>query len=176
MTEDGLWAALAYFLDAVVPEAEAAGVRLAMHPDDPPLRIVRGVPRVMSSVDGFRRLLRLHPSPANAITLCQGNFALMTDDLVSVIEEFGARDSIAFVHFRDVRGTADAFAETFHDDGQTDLRACLRAYAAAGVSAAMRPDHVPTMAGESNEIPGYGTLGRLFALGYIRGLQDALDR
>lgn len=174
VTEEHLWDALAYFLAAVVPEAEAAGVRLAMHPDDPPLPVVRGVPRIMSSLDGFRRLLALHPSPANAITLCQGNFALMTDRLPAVIDEFGRRDAIAFVHFRDVRGTAHEFVETFHDDGQTDLRACLEAYDAVGFEGAMRPDHVPTMAGESNDLPGYGTLGRLFALGYIRGLQRSL--
>lgn len=176
VTADQLWGALRYFLDAVVPEAEAAGVQLAMHPDDPPRAVVRGVPRIMSSVEGFRRLLDLHPSPANAITLCQGNFALMTDDLPGVIREFGARDRIGFVHFRDVAGTADAFVETFHDDGPTDMPACLDAYESVGFRGALRPDHVPTMAGEANDMPGYGTLGRLFALGYIRGLQEARAR
>lgn len=176
LTAAQLWDALQYFLDAVVPEAEAAGVQLAMHPDDPPRSEVRGVPRIMSSVDGFRRLLDLHPSPANAITLCQGNFALMTDDLPAVIREFGDRDRIGFVHFRDVAGTADSFVETFHDDGPTDMAACLEAYEMTGFRGALRPDHVPTMAGETNDMPGYGTLGRLFAVGYIRGLQDARSR
>lgn len=176
VTADQLWDALGYFLEAVVPEAEAAGVRLAMHPDDPPRSVVRGVPRIMSSVEGFRRLLDLHPSPANAITLCQGNFALMTDDLPAVIREFGARDRIGFVHFRDVAGTADDFVETFHDDGPTDMLACLEEYARLGFDGALRPDHVPTMAGELNDMPGYGELGRLFALGYIRGLQEAAVR
>jgi len=166
-----MWSALSYFLAAIVPVAERAGVRLALHPDDPPMPVVRGVPRIMSSVDSFRRLLELHPSPANAITLCQGNFALMTDDLPSLIAEFGARDAIAFVHLRDVRGTASDFEETFHDDGPTDLAACIRAYGAVGFEGPVRPDHVPTMHGEDNSLPGYGTLGRLFALGYIRGLQ-----
>ena len=173
VSPDQLWSALGYFLDAVVPEAEAAGVRLAMHPDDPPIPVVRGLPRIMSSVDGFRRLVDLHPSPANAITLCQGNFALMTDDLPAVIREFGGRDRVAFVHFRDVRGVAGEFVETFHDDGQTDLLACIKEYDTVGFTGSVRPDHVPTMAGESNEMPGYGTLGRLFALGYIKGLQRA---
>lgn len=79
ITEEQLWDGLAYFLDAVVPEAEQAGVRLALHPDDPPRTSSRGVPRIIRSVDAFRRVLDLHPSPANAITLCQGNVALMTD-------------------------------------------------------------------------------------------------
>jgi mannonate dehydratase len=172
--DDQLWEALAYFLAAVVPEAESAGVRLAMHPDDPPLSSVRGIPRIMSSLDGFRRLLSMAASPANALTLCQGNFALMTPDLPAVIREFGSRGVIAFVHFRDVRGTAGDFVETFHDDGPTDMAACLRAYDEVGFTGPIRPDHVPTMYGESNAAPGYETLGRLFALGYIRGLQDML--
>jgi mannonate dehydratase len=169
-SEEQLWTALKYFLDAVVPVAEAAGVRLGMHPDDPPLKAMRGMPRIMNSIENYRRLLDLYPSKANGITLCQGNFALMTDDLPSVIREFGARDAIAFVHFRDIVGDATDFEETFHDAGQNDLPACIAAYKDVGFDGPMRPDHVPTMYGEANERPAYETLGRLFALGYIRGL------
>lgn len=174
VTEEQLWSGLQYFLDAVIPEAEEAGVRLGMHPDDPPRAIGRNVPHIMRSPDAYRRLMALKPSPSNAITFCQGNFALMGEDLPTLIREFGARDQIAFVHFRDVRGTADDFVETFHDEGQTDLPECMRAYAEIGFSGPMRPDHVPTMEGESNERPAYGTLGRLFAIGYIRGLEHAV--
>ena len=169
---DQLWSALEYFLHAVLPEAESAGVRLALHPDDPPLPVVRHVPRIMSSVNAYRRLRLISDSASNAITFCQGNFALMTDDLPTTIREFG--DSIAFIHFRDLRGTASEFVETFHDDGQTDMAECLRAYREIGFSGPLRADHVPTMAGETNDRPGYGVLGRLFALGYIRGLQHAV--
>ncbi len=178
VTADEMWAALQYFLDAVVPEAERAGVRLAMHPDDPPQQVDRGVPRIMSSVAGFRRLFDLYPSDSNGTTLCQGNFALMPEimsgetSIPEVIREFGVA-KIPFVHFRDVRGTVDDFQETFHDDGQTDLPECLRAYHEIGFEGAMRPDHVPTLAGESNDRPGYEYLGRLFAIGYIRGLEQA---
>ncbi|MCU1413081.1 MAG: Mannonate dehydratase [Microbacteriaceae bacterium] len=176
VTADQLWSGFGYFLDAVLPEAEKAGVRLALHPDDPPAPVVRGMPRIMSSVDSYRRVLAHSASPSNAITLCQGNFAMMTDDLPGVIREFGSADRVAFVHFRDVVGTADDFVETFHDAGQTDLAACMQAYYDVGFSGPIRPDHVPTMAGESNERPGYATLGRLFALGYIRGLEDSISR
>jgi len=169
-TPEQLWDALQYFLDAVMPEAEAANVRLGMHPDDPPLQEMRGMPRIMNSIENYRRLLDLYPSKSNGITLCQGNFALMTDDLPSVIREFGARDAIAFVHFRDIVGDATDFEETFHDAGQNDLPACIEAYKEIGFHGPMRPDHVPTMYGETNEHPAYETLGRLFALGYIRGL------
>lgn len=171
VTDEQLWDSLEYFLDAVIPVAEDAGVRLGLHPDDPPLPATRGVPRIMRSLDAFRRVLDLHPSPANGVTLCQGNFALMTDDLPSWIRELGERDAIQFVHFRDVRGDASSFVETFHDDGQTDLAACMRAYEEVGFDGPLRPDHVPTMAGEPNVRPGYETLGRIFALGYIRGLE-----
>ncbi|MEI6220148.1 MAG: mannonate dehydratase [Actinomycetes bacterium] len=173
-SQEQLWDALKYFLDAVIPEAEAANVRLGMHPDDPPLREMRGMPRVMNSIENYRRLLDLYPSRSNGITLCQGNFALMTDDLPSVIREFGARDAIAFVHFRDIVGDATDFEEAFHDAGQNDLPACIAAYKEVGFDGPMRPDHVPTMYGETNERPAYETLGRLFAPGYIRGLIHAL--
>jgi mannonate dehydratase len=178
VTRDQMWAALQYFLDAVVPEAEAAGVRLAMHPDDPPQQEDRNLPRIMSSVAAFRRLLSLHPSEYNGITFCQGNFALMpevidgTTSIPELIREFGT-DNIPFVHFRDVKGTVDYFQETFHDAGQTDMPACMDAYYDIGFAGAMRPDHVPTLAGEPNNRPGYETLGRLFAIGYIRGLEQS---
>ncbi|MCW2781406.1 MAG: Mannonate dehydratase [Marmoricola sp.] len=174
VTEDQLWDALGYFLDAVIPVAEQAGVRLAMHPDDPPRAQHRKVPRIMRSPDAYRRLMDLKPSHSNAITFCQGNWSLMGEELPPLIREFGGRDQIAFVHFRDVRGDVEDFEETFHDEGKTDLVECMRAYAEVGFAGPMRPDHVPTMAGENNEQPGYGVLGRLFALGYIRGLEQAV--
>ncbi|HEY8741114.1 MAG TPA: mannonate dehydratase [Candidatus Dormibacteraeota bacterium] len=171
---DQLWEGLEYFLRAVVPVAEEAGVKLAMHPDDPPLQRVRGVPRIMGSVQAFQRLIDLVPSPANGVTLCQGNFALMTEDLPDAIRTLGPH--IHFVHFRDVRGTAENFVETFHDDGQTDLLACMEAYRDIGFEGVLRPDHVPTLSSESNDRPGYAVLGRLHALGYINGLREATYR
>jgi len=173
ITEEQLWDGLKYFLDAVIPVAEESGVRLGLHPDDPPRASVRNVPRIMRSPAAYRRLLSLNPSPSNGITFCQGNFALMGEDLPTLIREFGGLDRIVFVHFRDVRGTPDDFVETFHDEGQTDLVECMRAYAELGYSGPMRPDHVPTMYGEPNDRPAYGVLGRLFAMGYIRGLAQS---
>lgn len=178
VTAEAMWSALEYFLDAVVPEAEKAGVRLALHPDDPPQSIDRGVPRIMSSVADFRRMLALSPSEYSGVTFCQGNFALMPEivsgetSIPDVIREFGV-GRIPFVHFRDVQGTVEEFHETFHDAGQTDMPACLEAYHDIGFAGAMRPDHVPTLEGESNDAPGYEMLGRLFAIGYIRGLEHA---
>jgi mannonate dehydratase len=174
--EEQLWTNLEYFLKRVLPVAEKAGVKLAMHPDDPPLSPIRGVARIMRSVENFQRLVDLVPSPANGITLCQGNFTLMTDDLPGVIRKFGKQKKIFFVHFRDVRGTPEKYVETFHDDGKTDMVACMRAYRDIGFDGVCRPDHVPTMEGDRNDNPSYSTIGRLFAIGYIKGIQDAVYR
>jgi len=172
ISEDELWLNLDYFLKKVVPVAERFGVKLAMHPDDPPLSPIRGVGRIMRSVENFQRLLDLYPSPMNGITLCQGNFTLMTDDLPSVIRHFGKK--IFFVHFRDVKGTPSRFEETWHDAGKTDMLACMRTYRDIDFDGVLRPDHVPTVEGDSNEHAGYSAFGRLYAIGYIRGLRQAV--
>lgn len=174
VTEEELWVNLKYFLECVLPVAEGANVKLAMHPDDPPLSPIRGLGRIMRSVENFQRLIELVPSSMNGIALCQGNFTLMTDDLPAVIQRFGQQGKIFFVHFRDVRGTPEKFVETFHDDGQTDLLACMRAYRDVGFEGVCRPDHVPTMEGDSNDHPSYSSIGRLFAIGYIKGLRQAV--
>jgi mannonate dehydratase len=170
--EDELWINLEYFLKRVLPVAEKAGVRISMHPDDPPLSPIRGVGRIMRSIDNFQRLLDLAPSLMNTITLCQGNFTLMTDDLPAAIRKFGRK--ISFVHFRDVKGTPKKFEETWHDAGKTDMLACMRAYRDIGIDGVLRPDHVPTVEGDSNEHAGYSSFGRLYAIGYIRGLHQAV--
>lgn len=176
VSEEQLWENLEYFLDKVIPVAEEANVKLAMHPDDPPLSPIRGLGRIMRSVENFQRLIDMYPSPVNGITLCQGNFTLMTDDLPSVIRKFGAQEKIFFVHLRDVRGTPDKFVETFHDDGQSDMLACIQAYKDIGFSGIARPDHVPTMDGDNNDSAGYSSIGRLYAIGYLKGLMEATYR
>jgi mannonate dehydratase len=167
-----LWESLRWFLERACPVAEEAGVTLALHPDDPPLSPIRGIARIMSSVDAFERLVELNPSPANALTLCQGNFALMTDDLPGTIRRLGSR--IAFAHFRDVRGTPERFVETFHDDGPTDMLGCMRAYRDVGFTGVLRSDHVPTIEGDQAAVAGYSHNARLHAIGYLAGLNAAL--
>jgi mannonate dehydratase len=174
ISEEELWTNLEYFLRRVRPVAEKAGVKLAMHPDDPPISPIRGVGRIMRSIDNYQRLLDLVPSPVNGITFCQGNFTLMTDDLPAVIRHFGRQGRIAFGHFRDVRGTRERFVETFHDDGQTDMYACMKAWHEIGFDGVLRPDHVPTLEGDLNDNPAYSNLARLHALGYMTGLREAV--
>ncbi len=172
--EEKLWETLEYFLNKVIPVAEEANVKLAMHPDDPPLSPIRGLGRIMRSVDNYQRLLDLAPSPVNGITLCQGNFTMMTDDLPNVIRYFGEQEKIFFVHMRDVKGTPDDFVETFHDEGKTNMVACMQAYKDIGFDGVLRPDHVPTMEGDSNDNAGYSAIGRLFAIGYLKGIREAV--
>jgi mannonate dehydratase len=174
ISEDELWTNLQYFLQKVLPVAEKAGVKLAMHPDDPPISPIRGVSRIMRSVENYQRLLDMAPSPMNGITMCQGNFTLMTDDLPSVIRKFGQQGKIFFVHFRDVSGTPEKFEETWHDAGKTNMLECLKAYRDIDFNGVLRPDHVPTVEGDSNDNAGYSAFGRLYAIGYIRGLREAV--
>ena len=134
--EAALWDNLHYFLSRVLPVAERAGVKLSMHPDDPPLSPIRGVGRIMRSIDNYRRLMDMFDSPMNTITLCQGNFTLMTDDLPGEIRRFG--DKISFIHFRDVAGVPTRFSETWHDAGKTDMHACMQAYRDIGFDGVMR--------------------------------------
>lgn len=168
---DALWSNLERMLAELLPVAERGGVTLAMHPDDPPLPEFAGKARIMNSVESFERLVRLSPSRHNAICFCQGTFAAMGADIPATIRRLGPR--IRYVHFRDVRGRADRFAETFHDNGPTDMVAAMRAYREIGFTGPMRPDHVPQLDGEESGEPGYTMMGRLFAFGYMRGLMQA---
>ena len=159
-----------YFIDLVLPVSEACKVKLALHPDDPPVPSLQGVSRIFRNVENFDKALELYPSDYNGITFCQGSFAAMNEDIPSLIRHFGRK--IFFVHFRDIRGDADAFEETFHDEGLTDLKACMRAYKEIGFDGVIRTDHAPVMAGESGENPAYEMLGHIFATGYLKGLLE----
>jgi mannonate dehydratase len=100
----------------------------------------------------------------------------MNVDIPAAIRHFGGQKQIHFVHFRDIKGTPDNFVETFHDNGPTDMVEAIRAYRDVGYTGPMRVDHVPTMAGEENIQPGYEEMGRLYAIGYTKGLMEAVDK
>ena len=171
--DERMWEHLEYFLKRVVPAAEGAGVKLAMHPDDPPISL-RGQARIMRSVENFDRMLDIVDSPCNGITLCQGCFAEMGTDIPETIRHFG--DKIHFVHFRDVAGAVPNFRETFHDNGKTDMHAAMAAYRDIGYGGVMRPDHAPFLegAGDEGDPSGYSMLGKVFAVGYMRGLIESV--
>ncbi|RAV11111.1 mannonate dehydratase [Paenibacillus contaminans] len=172
ISEDRLWSGLEYFLKRVVPVAEEAGVKLALHPDDPPLSPIRGISRIITSADALKQAIDLVPSDYSGITFCQGTLSTAGENIPEQIRRFGKLDKIFFVHFRDVRGTPEKFIETFHDDGQTDMFEAMKTYCEIGFDGPVRVDHVPTMEGERNDEPGYESLGRLFAVGYLKGLLE----
>lgn len=174
ITENELWEGIQEFLERTVPVAEEAGVKMALHPDDPPLPSVKGVPRIVSSVEAYDRILDIYPSDNHGVNFCQGCFTLMDIDIPETIRHFG--DKIKFVHFRDVSGDARKFRETWHDNGPHDMLEAMKAYHDIGFHGPIRPDHVPTMAGEKNEHPGYEIKGRLFAVGYMKGLIECVEK
>lgn len=172
--EDTLWSNLTYFLKAVVPQCEKYGVKIALHPDDPPLKKFGNLSRILISKDNIQKALDLVPSPNLGITMCQANFVAMGENVYECIKHFGKQNKIFFVHFRDIAGTLESFHETFHDNGQTDMVRALKCYRDVEFDGPIRIDHVPTMAGEANDKPGYETIGRLYAIGYLRGLAEAI--
>lgn len=173
VSEEQLWENLQYFLEKIVPVAESAQVKLALHPDDPPITPIRGVSRILTSAAALQRAIDLVPSAYSGITMCQGTLATAGEDIPEVIRQFAGQKKLFFVHFRDVRGTPRKFEETFHDDGKTDMLEAMKTYYEVGFDGPARPDHVPTMEGEDNSNPGYELLGRLYGIGYISGLMEA---
>ncbi len=168
-----LWENLGYFLTAVVPAAEEAGVRLAIHPDDPPWPVF-GLPRIVVDSSSLRRLVSVVDSPSNGICLCSGSFgALPENDIPTMIREFASR--IAFAHIRNIRITGPrSFEESAHwsGSGSLDITAIVRAYAEIGFRGPVRPDHGRMIWGEEGR-PGYGLYDRALGSQYILGLMDA---
>jgi len=177
---DAIWTNLEQFLRLVVPAAERAGVTIALHPDDPPVPMLRGVARVLISGSAMERACALVPSRALGITFCQGSLAVAGEDLGALARRLAPL--IRFIHVRDLRGNASRFEETFPDEGMTDMAALFRAYAEAGIDVPIRPDHAPTMAGDSvGVLPasgggmavGYEATGMVYTVGWMRGLLRA---
>jgi mannonate dehydratase len=169
ITEDELWDNYTYFIKAVIPHAEKHGIKLALHPDDPPVPKLGGVARIMISYENFQRALNVVQSDSLGVTMCQANFQVMGEDLYKIVPEW--KDKIFFVHFRNTTGHPNQFRETFHDNGDIKMGEMLKLYQQCGINVPIRVDHVPTMAGE-NDTTGYSALGRLFAIGYLKGLLE----
>lgn len=172
LTKEQVWDNYKWFIDNVMDAAEEAGVRMGLHPDDPPVECVEGIDRVFISPEAIDKALSLSDSPSHGITFCQGTYKTMGADVPSLIRRW--KNRIIFVHIRDVAGTKDCFHETFHDNGPTDMPSVLSVYKEVGFDGIIRSDHVPTMAGEDNDHPSYSMLGTLFGVGYLKGMLDTL--
>jgi mannonate dehydratase len=174
-SESQIWENYHWFIEQIMPVAEANGVKMALHPDDPPISPVNGIGRILTSAEAIRKALSFSDSPSHGLTFCQGTYTTMNEPVEALIDEFGRQQKIFFVHIRDVVGTPDNFRETFHDNGPTDMLRMMKAYKKIGFDGAIRSDHVPTMAGESNAHFGYEMKGNLFGIGYIKGLMEAVN-
>ena len=172
--EDAMWANITRFLKAIVPEAELAGVRLALHPDDPPLppgiAPLTEVANIVSTFEQYRRIFGICPSPANAMLFCQGCVKEMQGvDVYQAIRDMASQDKIVAVHFRNVRGSFPRFQETFVDDGDVDMYKAMVAYRDAGFRGPFMLDHGPSF-------PQAHPAGNAFAIGYIRAMIQAVYR
>jgi len=173
LSAEELWQRLSYFVKAVVPAAEEAGVLLAVHPNDPPVPKFRGVAQILGSLDGLKRLIEIVPSKANGIVLDTGVTKEMGSDVVETIRYFGSRGSINHVHFRNVRVTVPSlkYTETFIDDGEVDMLAAMKAFHEVGYSLMMVPDHSFEVRGTTERQQA----GWAFAVGHMKALLRASE-
>lgn len=178
MTQDDYWKNMKYFLDAVVPVAEESGIRMAIHPDDPPWELF-GLPKVISNLENIRKFLALHDSKVNGLTLCTGSLgAEQKNDLPAIAGELAAADRLPFVHLRNIRHlTPRDFDESAHlsQYGDNDMFAIVKALYDSGFDGYIRPDHGRMIWGEEAR-PGYGLYDRALGANYILGLWEAIDK
>ena len=164
VSEDELWQRLEEFLSEIIPVAEESGVKMALHPDDPPSASLRGAARLVNRAEKYQRVLDLAPSPANAIEFCLGSLQEMPGaNVYDSIERYGRQGKIAYVHFRNVRGKVPRYQEVFVDEGDLNMIEVVRALADVGYDGVLIPDHTPEM---SCEAPWHA--GMAYALGYMR--------
>ncbi|MFW6195636.1 MAG: mannonate dehydratase, partial [Chloroflexota bacterium] len=176
--EEEMWKCLEYWIKAVTPVAEEEGIRLGIHPDDPPVPKRGGVPSLLRSFDAYKRLMDFYPSDHNAIEFCQGTFSEMPgEDIYEMIRYFAERNKVLYVHFRNVSGQAPRFNEEFINNGYVDMRRAMRIYRDAGFDGVFMDDHCPLLHNDA-DFPGNlgGYRSRLFAQGYIQGLIDAVKK
>ncbi len=176
--EARLWANLEYFLKAIVPVAAECGIRMAIHPDDPP-RPIFGLPRIVKNRDDLARILKAVDHPANGLTLCSGSLgAGPQNDVEALVREFGAMGRIHFAHIRNVKITPEGdFEESAHlsSCGSLDIAAIVKAYHDTGFTGYVRPDHGRMIWGETGK-PGYGLYDRALGAVYLNGLWEALQK
>ena len=164
VTQEQLWQRLTDFLHAVVPVAEEAGVRLALHPDDPPMPTLRGTARLVYQPEYYQRVLDIMPSYHNGIEFCAGSVAEMAEgDVYDAVDHYSRQGKICYFHFRNVQGKVPRYYEVFVDEGDVDMIRILRILKRNGYDGVIIPDHTPQM---TCAAPWHA--GMAFALGYMR--------
>ena len=175
--EEKLWQNLEYWIKAVTPVAEKVGIRLGIHPDDPPVPRLAGMPRLLRNHAAYRRLVGIYPSDSNGIEFCQGTFSEMEDDLYEAIRYFGQRNKILYVHFRNVSGRVPKFHEEFINTGYVGMYKAMRLYRDVGFKGVFIDDHCPDIEGDrpfQDRDGGYQS--RAFAQGYIQAMLEAVQK
>ncbi|MCF7569600.1 mannonate dehydratase [Sabulilitoribacter arenilitoris] len=164
ITHEELWVRLQYFLDNIIPVAEDAGVKMAAHPDDPPMPYIRQTPRLVYQPDMYQKLIDMKPSESNQLEFCLGTIAEMTDgDVHEATERYSSQNKIAYIHFRNVVGKVPNYKEVFVDDGDIDMIQILRILKTNNFEGVMIPDHTPQMTCD-----GSWYAGMAFAMGYMK--------
>lgn len=172
ITSSQLWKNYEYFIKAVIPYAEKYGIKLALHPDDPPVSKLGKVERIMTSRENIHKALNCADSQNLGVTMCQATYLMMGENLYEIIPELA--DKIFFIHFRNAVGNKYKFHETFHDNGSINMPDIMRLYKSCGINVPIRVDHVPLMACETQGTAGYTAVGRLFAIGYLKGILQSI--
>jgi mannonate dehydratase len=172
--QEELWGYLEDWIRIITPVAEEEGIRLGIHPCDPPVEALGGVPQLLRSFASYKRLVEIYPSDANGIEFCQGTISEMNDgvDVYDKIRYFGSRGKILYVHFRNVSGTVPRFHEEFVNTGYVDMYRAMELYYEVGFDGFFIDDHVPHTHGDT----AWGHRGRAFANGYIQGLIEAVTK
>lgn len=167
-TAQKLWENFTYFIKAVIPEAEKAGVKLITHPSDPPLPTVAGVERIFISKEDFLKAEKIANNPAWGINFCMGTFSQKGGEecVLDMINEFVPKNRIHMVHFRDVQGTLEKFSECYLGDGRYDPAKIMTALHQNGYRGLVLDDHVPYLTGDTR----WGHTSRAYEFGYINGL------
>ena len=168
--EEGMWENISWFLERILPVAEECGVRMALHPDDPPIpEPMGGAARIVSTLEQYERIFAMAPSDSNAMLFCQGCVTEMGVDVLASIRRIGALGKIAYVHFRNVRGSRRYFEEVFVDEGDVDMFRAMQTYREAGFEGPFMMDHTPVIPGDRG-----GREGHALATGFMRAMIQAL--
>ena len=178
VSEENLWENLQYFLEAVIPVAEESGVKMAIHPDDPPWNIF-GLPRIITGKENLDRFLKLVDSPANGLTFCTGSLGCTkANDIYSMIDEYSKMGRIHFMHVRNVKILDDgSFEESAHFSacGSLDIPRIMKILHDNGFTGYVRPDHGRMIWGETGRA-GYGLYDRALGAAYLNGIWETLDK
>ena len=176
-TEDEMWANYTYYMKAILPVAEEAGVKMALHPDDPPVESLGGIARIFGSFEGFKRGMEIADSPMSGLDFCHGCWSEMGQGTIEPIRYFGERGKIFYIHFRDVQGAVGPgssrpyFQECFINEGNCDMFEVMKTLKEVGFNGIMIPDHVPHVVDDTP----WGHRSRAYTIGYMTALLERVN-